>query len=64
MRKYHKYIEYAYLIVALFFTEETIRNWKGDETSYLFIALAVMALFMFFFKRWFRKKLEGENSNG
>ena len=64
MKTYNKYIEYAYLAVALFFTEETIRNWDGDETSYLFIALAAMALFMFFFKRWFRKKLERENSNG
>lgn len=64
MKYYFKFIEYAYLIIAVFFIEETIRTW-GDSQSqtFLFGALGLMAIFMFFFKRWFRKKTERENSN-
>lgn len=65
MKKYYKFIEYAYLLVALFLLEEAVRTWDGQDASrsYVMIALAVMALFMYFFKRWFRKKYERENSN-
>lgn len=64
MSKFFKFFEYAYLVIALFFVEETFRN-LGDEHSrtFLYLALAVLALFMFFFKRWYRKKLEQENPN-
>ncbi len=61
MKRYLIITEYAYLFIALFLTEETIRTW-GDNQSrpYLYIALAVMGYFMFFFRRWHRRKMEGE----
>lgn len=62
MRKFVKFFEYAYLLIALFFIVETFRNWADEESrSILYIILAVLALFMFFFKRWYRKKLKREN---
>jgi len=59
-----KFVEYAYLIIGLFLTEEAVRTW-GDENSksYLYLVLAALALFMFFFRRWYRKKAERENRN-
>lgn len=62
MKRYLIITEYAYLFIALFLTEETIRKWgQQDATPFLYIALAVMGYFMFFFRRWHRRKLEGEN---
>lgn len=61
MRYYIKFIEYAYLIVAVFFIEETIRTWGDNSKTFLYGALTIMAVFMYFFKRWFRKKTEREN---
>lgn len=61
MKRYYKFIEYAYLAVAVFLIVETVRNWEDNSRSFLFLAMAVMALGMYFFKRWFRKKMEREN---
>ena len=63
MRRYFKIVEYGYLLIALFLTEETIRTWGDNSKSFLYIALALMALFMFFFRRWYRKKHERENED-
>jgi hypothetical protein len=60
--KFFKYFEYAYLVFTALFFFEAYREW-GDESgrSYLFLFLALVALFMFFFKRRFRRKLEERN---
>lgn len=64
MKTYFKITQIAYLAIAAFLIEETIRTW-GDNKSrtILFIALAVMAIFMFFFKRWFQKKMERQKTH-
>lgn len=59
MMKLSKFFEFAYLVAAAFFIFEVVRMW-GEERSraYLFLFLAVVALFMFFFRRYFRHKYE------
>jgi len=57
MLKLYKLIEYLYLAFALFFTFEAFRIFNSDsKKAILFMFFAVMAIFMFFFKRRFRKK--------
>lgn len=62
MMKFFKYFEYAYLVIAAFFLFETIRLWNLERNrAYLFIFFTVLAIFMFFFKRRFRKRIEKGN---
>tara|TARA_R100001369_G_scaffold38462_1_gene64212 strand:- start:79822 stop:80013 length:192 start_codon:yes stop_codon:yes gene_type:complete len=62
MMKFFKYFEYAYLFIAAFFLFETVRIWNTERSrAYLFIFFVVIAIFMFFFKRRFRRKLENDN---
>lgn len=60
--RFFKFFEYAYLAFAVFFIFEAVRNWNGPgDKKYLFLGIAVLAVFMFFFKRRFRKKMEQRN---
>jgi uncharacterized membrane protein len=60
--KIYRLFEYAYLIVAVFFAYEAINNWNEQPNrAYLFLFFVVIAIFMFFFKRNFRKKMEERN---
>ncbi len=60
--KFFKYFEYAYLFIAAFFLFETFRIWNIERNrAYLFLFFVVIAIFMFFFKRRFRRKLENDN---
>lgn len=62
MMKFYKYFEYAYLFIAAFFLFETIRLWNTERNrAYLFIFFVIMAVFMFFFKRRFRRNYEDRN---
>ncbi len=62
MTRFYKYFEFAYLIFAAFFIFETIRIWETERNrAYLFMFFVVVAIFMFFFKRKFRKRLEDRN---
>lgn len=64
MKYYIKFIEYAYLAIGVLFAIEAFRKFGVDNSrSFLMIALGVMAFLMFFFKRWFRKKIQRENPN-
>ncbi|HFS66640.1 MAG TPA: hypothetical protein ENK67_00285 [Flavobacteriia bacterium] len=65
MLKLYKIIEYLYLGFALFFIVEAIRIFSTDsKKGILFLFFAVMATFMFFFKRRFRKKrFKNKDSN-
>jgi len=54
-----KIIQYAYLFIAVFFSYETYRNWNLDrERAYMLLFFAVLAVFMYFFKKYFRKKMD------
>lgn len=59
-RKIAIIFEYFYLLIAIFFTYEAINNWNSEDNSksYMFLFFVVIAIFMFFFRRSFRKKVE------
>lgn len=62
MMKFFKYFEYAYLFIAALSLFETIRLWNTERNrAYIFAFFVVVAIFMFFFKRHFRRKLEERN---
>ncbi|HET8885880.1 MAG TPA: hypothetical protein VFM70_05955 [Salinimicrobium sp.] len=59
MMKFYKLIEYAYLAFALFFLIEAFRIWEAEENkAYLYLGFVVIAVFMFFFRRKFRRRQE------
>lgn len=63
MSRYYKIIEIAYLIVAIVFVVETVLNWNTNpQKSYIYLAFSVLAVFMYFFKKKFRKKFENEQN--
>jgi hypothetical protein len=57
-----KIIQYGYLFVAVFFGYETFRQWNEDRSkAYMLLVFAILAVFMFFFKKHFRKKMDAQN---
>jgi hypothetical protein len=61
--KLYKIFEYGYLVIALFFIVSGIMKFSTDsKKAMLFLFFGVIAIFMFFFKRWFRKN-RFENRN-
>ncbi|WP_457617164.1 hypothetical protein [Lutibacter sp.] len=62
MQKIWRIFEYGYLLVAVVFVVETLLNWNVDrERAYLFLVFSVLAVFMYFFKKRFRKRIERRN---
>ena len=63
MNKLWKFLQYGYLMVAFICVVEGIVRWNADKSrSYLFLGFAVLIIFVFFFKRHFRKKVEKRNN--
>ncbi len=61
--KVYRLFEYAYLAMAVFSVYIVIDNWSDNRNrAYLFAFFGVVAVFMFFFKRKFRKKIEAHNN--
>ncbi|WP_339917277.1 hypothetical protein [Yeosuana marina] len=60
--KLAKFFQYAYLIFAVLFLYDAIINW-GDNRVYMSLLLAALAVFMFFFRRKFRKKYEDKDNS-
>ncbi|SDW54024.1 hypothetical protein SAMN05444411_101942 [Lutibacter oricola] len=59
MKKVWKIFEYGYLIVAIIFLVETVLNWtENRERAYLMLLFSALAVFMYFFRKRFRKKFE------
>jgi len=64
MTKIFKFFEYAYLIIAIIFIVEGMLRWNTNrEKAYLFLGFSILAIFMYFFKKRFRKKTENRNKN-
>jgi hypothetical protein len=60
--KFFKYFEFAYIAFAIFFIIEALRIWADSEgRAYMYLFFSVLAVFMFFFKRRFRKKIDQKN---
>lgn len=59
MLKALKIFQYAYIIFAVMFAWDAISNWSTDRSrSYISLLFAALAIFMFFFRKRFRKKFE------
>jgi FtsH-binding integral membrane protein len=57
--KIYQLFEYAYIVMFIFAIYMVVTNWEANrDQAYLFAFFGVVAIFMFFFKRRFRKKLE------
>lgn len=64
MQKIWKIFEYGYLIVAIVFIVETVLNWNDNrERAYMFLLFSALAVFMYFFKKRFRKRLESRKNS-
>lgn len=60
--KIYQVFEYAYLAMAAFSVYLVITNWELNRSrAYVFLLFAIVAVFMFFFKRKFRKNIEEHN---
>ena len=57
MNKAGRIFEIGYLAVAVIFAYEAFLIW-GDQKAYVYLILMALAVFMFFFRRNFRKKRE------
>lgn len=60
--KIYRLFEYAYIAMAAFSIFIVFSNWSENRNrAYLFVLFTIVAIFMFFFKRKFRKKIEEHN---
>lgn len=54
-----KFFQYIYLIVFIIFLYDAVVKWNIEgENPYLSLVLAALALFMFFFRRKYRKRFQ------
>ncbi|WP_366185178.1 hypothetical protein [Flavobacterium ovatum] len=59
---YLKYTPYIYLVFAIYFIYEGVMKWNESENKpWLHFVIAGMAIFMFFFRRKFAKKINDQN---
>lgn len=62
--KYYKHFYWAYLVLGVLFAYDGYTKLNGEEGSpYISFALAALAIFMFFFRRNFVKKMEERMRN-
>ncbi|NER14780.1 hypothetical protein GWK08_15090 [Leptobacterium flavescens] len=62
--RFFKFFEIIYLVVAVISIREVITQWNADRSrAYIFVAFAVVSIFMFFFRRHYRKKFEARKNN-
>ena len=62
--KIFKFVEFAYLGIMFFFLYQAYLEWGIDDSkSILYICFAAVAVFMYFFKRKFRKKFDSNKKN-
>jgi len=58
-----KLFQYAYIIFAVLFLYDAISKWSADRNrAYMSLLFFALAVFMFFFRKKFRKKFEDRNN--
>jgi len=64
MNKIWKIFEYGYLIIAIVFIIETVIHFSEgtNDKAYLFLGFSILAVFMYFFRKRYRKRFENRNS--
>ncbi len=61
---YMKYTPYLYLIFSLYFFYDSIEKWNDPQaTPILSLLIGTVALFMFFFRMHFAKKMANRKNN-
>jgi hypothetical protein len=61
---YMKYTQYAYLIAGVILLIDGVMKLNAaDKNAYLIMAMGVVAIGLFFFRRKFAKKFEDRNKN-
>jgi positive regulator of sigma E activity len=59
-----KFFQYGYLLVAIICLIEAFVIWSlNREKAYLFLGASIFITLVFFFKRYFRKKIEKRNNS-
>jgi len=59
-----KFFQYAYLFFAVLFLYDAISSWsEGGSRPYMSLLLGVTAIFMFFFRKKFNKKLDNNDNS-
>ena len=60
---FYKISEFLYVVIAAISLIEVITLWDIQrDKAYLFIGFAALSIFMFFFRRKYRKKLKNRKS--
>ena len=60
--RYSKFFQYAYLIFAVLFIYDAINKYVNEGVvAYTSLLLAATAVFMFFFRRRFAKKMANKD---
>jgi hypothetical protein len=63
MHKIWKLFEYGYLVIAIVFIVETVLKWNEDrELAYMLFGFSVLSIFMYFFRKRYRKRFENRNN--
>ncbi len=58
-----KISEIVYLVIAIISIKVIITEWNLDRTrAYIFLGFAVVSIFMFIFRRHYRKKFEARKN--
>jgi hypothetical protein len=58
-----KYLQYGYLVIGIIFLVEAILVWNEDrEKAFFMIGFSVFIILVFFFKRYFRRKVQTRNN--
>lgn len=61
MKGISKIFEFGYLIIAVLFLVEAVSSWNEDRmSSFLMLLFAVLAVFMYFFRKRFRNKMDNK----
>jgi hypothetical protein len=56
-----KIFEIGYLIIAIVFLVEAYLNWGNENYKhFIYLIFATLAVFMYFFRKKFRKKMENK----
>jgi len=65
MKNLRRFFEYGYLIIGIILLIDGIYrfNQEGERNNaYFLLGFSVLAVFMYFFKKHFRKKIEARNN--
>ncbi|MCZ8169154.1 hypothetical protein SAMN05444377_102215 [Flavobacterium fontis] len=62
---YLKITQYLYLVAAGIFAFDAITHWNDEPKPWISVGIALVSLFLFFFRRHFAKKFQDrQNAQG